>query len=647
MAVSKMAKIRVIALKKEKDEVINFLQKKGNLEIIKIDYNKKTLKAEKEKIDFDFSSVKFAINFLSDFSPEKISLKDKIRGKKVDIKESDFSNFLNSYKYQNIISETQKIQIEISQITSKIIEIKKNIFILKPWISIDNNLISETKNNKIIFVKILEKKYKNLVEELNKFKLLNIEIINKVDKNLYIEIIFNKNYKEVELIFDQLGIEKQDLPCFNFSPKDTILKMELEIKNLEKEKEKLNLKAFELSKEVKNLKIIFDILSVKKEKNDTEEKIYETEKTFALTGWIEENYIKNILKEIKNISNTATIQKLNIKENEERPVVIKNNSFWRPFEAVTEIYGLPKHYEIDPTPILAPFFVLFFAISLSDAGYGIILMLLSFIAIKILKVPKSSHNLIRLLGYCGFATFIIGALSGGWLGININSLPLFIRNLQLINPVDNPILVLIISFVIGFIQIIAGLTVALYWKLKSGKIKEAILDHGTWIAFLISICLYYAGIILKIIPNNFTNLIIIFFWIALAAVIYSGGRKQKNPLIKIIIGIGGLYGLIGYLSDVLSYSRLLALGLATGIIAMVVNMMAGIVDNSIPYIGSVLAIIVLIFGHTFNIAINTLGSFIHSGRLQFVEFFPKFMDGGGKRFAPFKRNLKYVDIIGE
>lgn len=641
-----MTKIRIIGLKENKNVILDFLQKRGALEVLEIFHNdnKVDLKIKKNNVNYDFAGVKFALSFLSKFSSEKISLKDKISGTKISIKEKDFSKFLNSFNYQGVVSQVQDIETGLNEAISQMAEIEENISLLGPWKSLNSSIIQETKTSKFIFGIINENKYGTLVQKLKKIKLSNIRTINKIDKNLYIEIIFNKEDKEIEFILSQSGLDIKDLPCSDSSPQKTILKLKSEIKHLIEKKEKLEQKACELSKEIKNLKIVFDILSVKKNQEDINEKIYETQKTFILTGWVEDIILQDISLEIKNISNNINIENIETKNEEERPVVIRNGSFWRPFEAVTGIYGLPRHYEIDPTPILAPFFILFFALCLSDAGYGIILALLSFIAIKILKVPKSSHNLIRLLGYAGFVTFIIGALFGGWFGIDINALPPIIRNLQLVNPIENPILVLIMSLILGVVHIISGLIVALYWKIKSGEIKEAILDHGTWVAFLVSICLY-VSVIVGIFSKDYINLVLFFLLFSLMAVVYAKGRGQKNPLMKIIAGVGGLYGLIGYLSDVLSYSRLLALGLATGIIAMVINIIAGIAGDFIPYIGPILAIIILIFGHIFNITINVLGSFIHSGRLQFVEFFPKFMEGGGRKFLPFKRELKYVDII--
>lgn len=634
-----MEKVRVIGFKKDKESLLGLLQKRGSLEIIDDKSLSSQVVGSEGGTEFDSAGVKFAIEFLSAFSTEKVPLKDKISGKKIEIEESDFFAFFDSYPFQKIITQAQEIEAGLNESNAKIAQIKEEVALLRPWSSLNQVLIKETQTSQLFLVIVSEAKYKLLNQELNQFKFSNIRLINQIDKNFYLEIILPKGDKKAEVFFEQFNLEKEELPCSNLSPKATILKLESDLDQLENKKEELNKRAKELSKEVKNLKIIFDLLNLKREKGQIKEKIFETEKLFILTGWLEQNCLKDLDQEIKKISNFIFIEKLEVKKDEERPVVLRNSPFWQPFETVTGIYGLPKYHEIDPTPILAPFFILFFALCLTDAGYGIILMLLSFLAIKVLKVPKASHNLFRLLGYGGFVTLIIGALFGGWFGLDSNYFPPLLRDLQLINPVENPILVLILSLGIGFLQVITGLGVAFYRKVKSGELKEAILDHGSWIVFLLAICFYF------IIGLNHLLSVVVVFWSSLALVVYSQGRHQKNLFARLIIGIGGLYGLIGYLSDILSYARLLALGLATGIIAMVVNMLALIAGDLVPYVGPILAVIIIVIGHIFNLAINTLGSFIHSGRLQFVEFFPKFMDGGGKRFLPFQRNLRYVEIV--
>lgn len=251
-----------------------------------------------------------------------------------------------------------------------------------------------------------------------------------------------------------------------------------------------------------------------------------------------------------------------------------------------------------------------------------------------------------VLMYGGLATFFAGALVGGWFGIDISNmgsswLQSLLTSIIVINPVEDPITMLLFSLALGLIQILTGITISMWWKIKNGNIASALLDDFVWLYLLIIILLWSANSF-ELIEFTFATYLL---FIGIFAVILTQGRKAKNPFLKFFTGVISLYGLVGYLSDVLSYSRLLALGLATSIIAMVVNLIAALTIDMIPYLGYVIALIVLIGGHVFNIAINALGSFIHASRLQFVEFFPKFMESGGVNLSPLRKESKYIKII--
>ena len=202
---------------------------------------------------------------------------------------------------------------------------------------------------------------------------------------------------------------------------------------------------------------------------------------------------------------------------------------------------------------------------------------------------------------------------------------------------------LIFSLILGIIQVIVGILVSMWWKIKHKNYVSAVLDSGLWLYFILSI-LFWASTKLGFVSFAGAKYLV---WAGALAMIATQGRQNKNPILKVATGILSLYGLVGYLSDVLSYSRLLALGLATGIIAMVINLIAALTIEMVPYVGYVIAIFILIGGHTFNIGINALGAFIHSSRLQFVEFFPKFMEGGGRNFVPLQKESKYVRLVNK
>ncbi len=328
-----------------------------------------------------------------------------------------------------------------------------------------------------------------------------------------------------------------------------------------------------------------------------------------------------------------------------------NSKLIRPFEFVTNIYGFPRYKEVDPTPFLAGFFILFFGLCLTDAGYGLALTICAFLALKYLKFSSGFKKLLKVLFYGGIITFFAGGLTGGWFGIVLEDLPASLNWLakpliaiRQINPVKEPITMLVISIFLGYIHLLFGNIINLWWKIKHGEVKSGLVDSGVWLYFLLTI-----GFLIvtrqEIILPYLAKPSLFLVYSAIALIILTQG-KSRNPVIKIFGGLAGLYfGITGYISDILSYSRLLALGLATGIIGFVINIIGAMANDMIPYVGWFFMILIIIGGHLMNLVISLVGAFIHSGRLQYVEFFKRFFDGGGKEFNPFIRESKYINLV--
>lgn len=230
-----------------------------------------------------------------------------------------------------------------------------------------------------------------------------------------------------------------------------------------------------------------------------------------------------------------------------------------------------------------------------------------------------------VLALGGLSTVVWGAVYGGWFGVTPYT--------PLLDPMNDAINVLIVCVVAGSVHLLAGLGVAAYMNIKRGKPLDALFDQGFWVMLL-------AGLGLIIFLPSVGQVLAI---VGAAGIVLTGGRgKEGNVFKKLIGGLGSLYGISGYLSDLLSYARLFGMGLATGVIGMVVNMLAGLLMGS--WIGWIFAILFLVVMHTFNLFINTLGAYVHSCRLQYIEFFGKFFEGGGREFNPLRNNTKYVDL---
>jgi V/A-type H+-transporting ATPase subunit I len=294
---------------------------------------------------------------------------------------------------------------------------------------------------------------------------------------------------------------------------------------------------------------------------------------------------------------------------------------------------------------LAGFFFLFFGMSLTDVGYGLVLMVIATMVLTLFKVSPPVRMFSKLLLFVGFATVLVGLLFGGYLGIDPKYIPDFLKAIQVYDPIGNPLPVFYTALGLGVVQVMAGMCIRIYSDYRNGKIMEGILDQGPWL-FVFSTAILYLGTTIGFVAWLTEAQIINLLYVGVAMIIISNARKGETMFARIKNALVSLYDSIGYFSDILSYSRLLALGLATTALAFAVNLIASMVSD-VPYVGALLALAILLIGHVFTLAVNTLGAFIHSARLQFVEFFGKFIAGTGRSFAPLARNEKFIAVKKE
>lgn len=382
----------------------------------------------------------------------------------------------------------------------------------------------------------------------------------------------------------------------------------------------------------KGLKMCIDLLSTKIAKAEAAERLLGTERAVSLIGWVTAPDEKQLAEILSKYDCAWELTDPEPDETEKVPICIRNSKLTEPLMMVTEMYSLPSYDGIDPNPLIMPFFSLFFGMMFADMGYGVILFVLSILAKK-LKARGTVKYMIGLMRLCGITTFIFGALTGSFFGDAITVVAaMYGRTVELpalFNPLDDPLLVLIGALIIGFVQIIVGMAINAYMSIRDGKWKDALFDVGSW-------WLLFGGIALGALG--------ITWWVALAgvaALVLTQGRKSPTLAGKLIGGIASLYNITGYFGDILSYSRIMALMLAGSVIASVMNKL-----GSLP--GSIIAFgVIFLVGHVFNMGLNVIGSYVHTSRLQYLEYFGKFYRDGGKPFKPLKINTKYYDIIKE
>ena len=400
----------------------------------------------------------------------------------------------------------------------------------------------------------------------------------------------------------------------------------------------------DLSPARKDIEFLYDLLVTQRDRARIVGEMLSTDTVFYFDGWMPARAQAEVEELLRRYEFYYDIQVPDA--DEEVPVLLHNSSAATPFEAVTNMYSLPSRKDIDPTTILAPFYFIFFGMMLSDAAYGIILSALCFFVLKKYKPEGTIYKMFKMFFYCGISTFIWGALFGGWFGnfFTVAADTLLGKEFAIdplwFNPLEEPMRLLIFSLILGAIHLFIGMGVQAYMYFRDGQAVDAICDIILWYVLLIGLVLFAVGGSVTPALSTVGKIMSI---VGAVGIFATGGRKKKGIIGKVTGGLGALYGITSYLSDILSYSRLLALGLATGVVAQGINTLGSLAGGGV--LGAVILIVALVFGTIFNLAINALGAFVHSCRLQYVEFFGKFYTGGGREFRPFARKTKYVKIV--
>ncbi|MCT7693785.1 MAG: V-type ATP synthase subunit I, partial [Lactobacillus iners] len=322
------------------------------------------------------------------------------------------------------------------------------------------------------------------------------------------------------------------------------------------------------------------------------------------------------------------------KTSNDAPIKLKNGKFSDAFEGLVKTYSMPSYNEIDPTPLVAPFYWLFFGMMVADFGYGLLVTILSGIVLKTCNLKEAMRKNVKFFFYLGFSIMLWGAIYGSYF-----SLPLGIPGL--INPTTDYNTILKLSIVIGLIHVFVGLGAKAYMQIRDGKPLDAFYDVGLWYLTLTTVILLLLGKYMGFNPIAMKVIKYIMI-LSMIGIILTGGREVKNIGGRIGLGIYSLYGISGYMGDLISYARLMALGLSGGFIALSVNQICAMVGFKPATI--IFVIIIFVFGQTFNILLSLLGAYVHSARLIYVEFFGKFYEGGGKEFKDFKIDEKYINI---
>ncbi len=652
MGISRMQKVVIAVHQDEKDKLLEELQDNAILHIKDVRESKLTkdyleLLPQEEITDREIENTitllgravdylkKFenGAGFMDAFLPQKTVVSKHIYNEVISYKES----------LLDIAEKVKKLEEEVTEINREYGTIDLQKEDLLPWQEWNTKLEDINSLKSAISVAgILNSPTIDWQEKAEKLR-LDIEIVNEGVKKTYILVSYLKeDEKDIKKFLIEIGFEAVNFGDFKGTPREIIQELTKKLTDFNKRTEKITQESKIFAEKLNKLHILYDYYSNLLSKKRVENFVLSTDTTICIEGWIKAKNYKNLERLVKQFE-AASLSKSTPEPGEEPPIELENRKGLHIFESITEMYASPHSKELDPSPFLAPFFVLFFALCLTDALYGLIFAIMCFFLARKIKGDK---KLLWVLFAGGIATIFAGAATGGWCGdmaerFNLGVFSTFTNKVLVFNPMKEPLTFFVLSLILGFFQISFGYFLGFIKAVRQGKILEGISNSLSWNFFWISILAL--GFASKVsILQTFKLASITTLVISSGFILLGSGGPSRNWLFRILKGGFNFYqGFMGTISDVISYSRLMALGLVTAGIAMTINIFVELAFK-IPVVGMVIGILIFIGGHLFSVGINVLGAYVHTLRLQYAEFFTKFFEGGGEKFTPFRKESKYI-----
>ena len=452
---------------------------------------------------------------------------------------------------------------------------------------------------------------------------------------IYISLIFMKaDEKAVSSCLSSAGFTASQLRGGMTAEDETAFEKE-RIAKADDRLNEISGRMFVLAEDCDGMERDYDIVMSKLNNRKTAGSLLSTEATVVIEGYVPSDRAEKLE---KKLSKYVCCYELSEPENpDEVPVLLKNNAFATPFESIIGLYSYPKYKTFDPTFIMSIFYAVIFGLMFADVGYGLVLLLAGFIGGHLTRHKKGTSRFLKMFGICGIFSVLSGVMMGSYFGDlpkeicrNIFGVESFPDLYVWFDPIDSPMTFFAVSIGIGAVHMITGMVIKMIMQFRTGDWIGAVFDTGSWLVIFAGLGLYFtvgkAGV-----------------FVALAGVlmiVLMKGRDKKNPVLRLFSGILGLYDGVSIASDLLSYSRVLALGLSSAVIAMVVNILATLGGGSIMSV--ILFPLVFLLGHLLNMALGVLGGFVHTSRLQYIEFFNKFYEDGGDPFMPLEPAAKYT-----
>jgi len=656
MAIAQMAKVIIVSHRTQASELLEVLQREGICHILNADeailsrdFPELGAAAERPKdIEGLLNRLQKSIAFLKNYAQSQKGLAGVLSPRTV-IDEQSYNKVVSDRQISKVIDRCDQLETSMEKTKGEIENLHSTLEMLSPWASLETPVeeIGRLRQTTCWAGLLPVQQFEQTEEKLSEPGAAIQQIGTDTSKCACLIVALKENADQVQKLLRSAEFEPVNFEPMTGTVADLIGEHSQKLEKAQNQSQSQVDSAAKLSENLLNLEILDDHHKNLLNREQTKDTAPATECTVLLEGWVKKNdYAK--LEKIVSGFEASSLTKIAPAEDEEIPVEIENKNIIKPFEVITRLYGMPKHFEVDPTVFLAPFFALFFALCLTDAGYGLVIIALMIFFIKKMQGDK---KLMWMLGICAAATVVAGALTGGWFGDAVQQFIPALKPLRgkmmWFDPLEKPMMFFILALALGYFQIMAGLVIAFGHNLKRKDYIAAVCDQLTWLVMLNSIVIFLASMSRGGPISSETGKFFGYLALIPAGMILLFSQREGKWPGRIGMGMYNLFSTIFYMGDVLSYLRLMALGMVTAGLAMAINVIAKIAGE-IPYgIGIIAMILVLVGGHGFNLAISGLSAFVHTLRLQYVEFFPKFLIGGGKSFQPLSKEYKHIYIKKE
>ena len=646
-----MKRLTLVGIRQEETDILRALQKAGAVELISVTDDDDGGDAAR-RLDEAAERISRFSESLSAIKPyaKKPGFLAPTREEKLEKMQQDVGEAETASEHIRAILE------EMKQIEGRIEKDRSTLSALIPWSDMDQDMSS------VVSTKYTQY-FTGLVDPaaeaaLSEQEAISAEFYGEPGNRAAILACLKEDARLVAGYLKTINWTDVVFPRMKGTPREAMLALEQDMTAGEKRLAELQTELESCGVSAAVLENAADALLIERDNLAADTQVEKDTSVFRLEGWVRSDEVDKVEKAIRSVTEDYYTEYRDPTEDETPPTVLKNDSFNTPFESLITLYSLPDARGIDATPYMTPFYIFLFGIMLSDTGYGLVLSLGAWLFLKLKKPTGGLRGLAMVLFWGGISTMIWGVLVGTFFGLDFDVIfgttdkfPL------LIDPTGNPVGMLLFCLLLGVIHLICGHLIKMKMCFGDKDWQGAVFDNLSWVFALL-------GMVLAALPMASTffdppfelgwyyalhlNTVGLGLILAGAAmVLLFKGRDKKNPISRLASGLGGLYGATSYLSDILSYARLLALGIATGYLAMVFNTLCSMLmggSGVMKFVGFIIAVVLLIALHLFSIAINTLGTFVHCARLQYVEFFGKFYEEGGRAFKPLQYKTKHVQI---